>query len=459
MAKPFRALIATAVLLAVVPQVQAQDLKTAVQTALTSNPEIKAQDANFKAFVHELLQQQGTYEPTVSLFGDLGKEYVDDPAGLSVADNARVKTTSQLGVILELPIYDGYERANRVYAASARVDRSSLELLDASETMALLVAEQYINVARQQRLLAVARDNLDRLREIQVQAETLVQGGRLPVSDLLRVESSIFAAMAAITDIQRALANAQAKFRTLVGQAPQGMLRIPSPVRPPASIETVVAASVQNSYRVKIADANVDIRGFEREIADAEFQPRLSFNAGAAYGHNLDGASGDENNAFVGLGLTWKLYGGTRKEQRRALSERRNEALYDRLSVIRDVEEMATIAWNTYQINGLRLEYLSKRIESNTLLVENYEQEFQLATRSLLDLLIAENGLYNARFEYVNTRAILAFAGYRALAAQSKLAGHFGVKDSETFLAQIIDADPGDRPLEVVRKGRPLVDR
>ncbi len=437
----------------------AHDLRSVVQSTLTSNPELKAADANFKAFAYELLQQKGEFEPTVTLFGDVGEEYVNDPAGLSAADNARAKTTTEIGVVARLPLFDGYRRANQVYASAARVDRSSFELLDASETMALMVAEQYINVARQQLLLGVAQQNLTRLREIMDLADNLVEGGRIPFSDLLQVESSIFAAQATIAEIRRSLDAAKARYRALVGEDPKGTLGMPSAPAPPNSVELVVQESLKNSYRLKVASTNIEISKFEREIADSEFRPQLSLNAGGSYGRNLDGASGEEDRAFIGLELSWTLYGGGRRDQRLSLSERTNEAMYQRMSVMRDVEELARIAWSSYFNNSVRSGFLASRIESNSQLVDSYAQEFQAATRSLLDLLIAENGLVNAQFEQVNTRAILAFAGYRALAAQSKLATYFGVNASQTVLSQIVSPQTGQKPLAVIRKGQPLVNR
>jgi adhesin transport system outer membrane protein len=426
---------------------------------LTDNPELKAADADFRAYVHELLKERGGFEPTVTLFGDVGAEYVDDPSGLAAADNAETKATGELGVVAELPILDGFRRANQVYAAAARVDRSSFELLDASETMSLMVAEQYINVARQQRLLGIAEQNLRRLRAIRSQAQDLVDGGRLPVSDVLQVEASIFSAQATIADIQRALVVSAARYENLVGHEPRGVLQLPPPVAPPASLQDFVRAAVQGSYRVRTATSNVDVRGFEQEIDDAEFRPQLNLNAGASYGRNLDGARGEENRAFVGLGLTWKLYGGDRKDRRLALGERRNEALYLRMAVIRDVEELATIAWKTFGINAQRSQFLARQIDANTDLVASYNQEFELATRSVLDLLAAENGLFNARFEKVNNDAMLAFAGYRALAAQSGLARHFGVRASEQVLGSVLAPRTGQNPRAVIDKGQVLIRR
>jgi adhesin transport system outer membrane protein len=437
----------------------ADSLKSAVQTALTSNPKLKAADANFRALTYDLLYEEAAFLPTVTLSGDAGTEYVDNVSSLSTADNSRAKFNSEIGVVAELTLSDGFARANQVYSAAARVDQSAFEVLDASETMALMVAEQYINIGRQQRLLGVAQTNQRRLRKISRQGETLVEGGSLPAGDRVQIEMAIYSAKAMTADIERRLAESMARYKRLVGKPAHANFKLPKPVRPPASMEEYVKASIRNSYRVQIAAADVDVRGFEQNVAEAEYAPQIKLRAGASTGKNLNGSTGSETRGFVGLGVSWQLYGGKRQERRLGLSERKNVALYERMSVVRDVEELAIIAWSAFQMNMVRRDVLTSQANATERMLGIFESEFELATRSILDLMIAVNRLNNARFEQVNASAILSYSGYRALAAQSKLAQHLGVKNRDRVMAAQIAPREGQKPRDVIGKGRFLFDK
>ncbi|MCR9125641.1 MAG: TolC family protein [Rhodobacteraceae bacterium] len=439
--------------------VNADSLKSAVRDTITSNPELRAGDANFRALIFELLQAQDGFDPVVSLYGDIGQEYVDDPAGLSVADNARAKFKSELGVAAELTLYDGRRTANEIYAAAARVDRSAFELLDASETMALMVSEQYINIARQQALLRAARNNIAALRDLLRQADALVEGGRLPASDRFQIEAALLSSQASVQDIEQRLIEAGAQFKRLTGYAPRGTFAIPSPVHPRGAQADFVRHAIYNSHRVKVASTDVEVRTFEQGIADADFQPQVTLNAGASVGNNLDGSSGSERRAFVGVGVTWQLYGGRRHERRLSLSERKNEALYRRMAVIREVESLATSAWGAFHTNQRRLDLLTRQVRSFSDLRDSYSREFELTTRTVLDILVAENRLYNARVQQINAAAVLSFSGFRALAAGSGMARHFGVPVSDRVLGTPIAPEQGERPLGVVDRGRSLLGR
>lgn len=448
-----------ALLVVGVTDAAAQSLKSAVQTALTSNPRIKAQDSAVRAAANELLSSREEYQPELSLFGSIGREYVDDPEGLSIADNAETKTYRDIGLLAEVTLYDGLRRNNLIYSRASRLDRTMFEFLDASETMSLLVVQAYIDVARQTQLRRIAQDHLERHLEIRSQVENLVSGGGLPLSDLLQVETRVERVRVALTEIELDLRTAQVRYRDLVGDFPTSTLALPSPPAAPASVDQLVQNSLSNNFQVRQAQANIDTREYERRISEADYQPRLSLQAGTSYGVNLDGSSGDETRNFVGLSVDWTLFRGGRRERTEALAQRRNEAFYQRQGIMRDVDALARRSWETYQSNLRLRQLLNRQVETNEELVDQYLQELQLATRSLLDVLIAETELFTARFERINSQASLSFSGYRMLAAQSQLAQYFDVDSTGELLLLTVQVDDQQRPIDVLQKGQPVLDR
>ena len=123
------------------------------------------------------------------------------------------------------------------------------------------------------------------------------------------------------------------------------------------------------------------------------------------------------------------------------------------MAIVRDVEELTGTAWATYRSSAALVRTLDLQVDVNELLVDNYNDEFQLGTRSLLDLLIAEAGLYASQVERANNDAILSFSSFRILAAQSKLATHFGIAQSDRLLGSLIRPEEGQAPLFLIKKG------
>jgi len=411
----------------------AETIQQAVQIALTSNPAIKATSAEMRATVFELMQLRGEFLPTVEVFGETGVQRIDDPAFLSPADNNNSKSRQLLGLNASVVLFDGFRRANLVYANAARVDGSIFRLLDASETMALNAAEAYIDVYRHRSLLLVARRNLVRHREIGLMVKQLVSGGRLPYSDELTIEDRIDFASLAVLEVQRSLRDANARYERVVGKAPPDQMRLQAaPVN--TSLQVVTQNAISNNFRVRYAQTQVDQSKFDQEVVLSDHLPQLSLNAGVSHGVNRNGLSGDRTDQYVGLGLRWTLYKGGRKAERNALAEMTNKALSERETAIREVQELAVRAFNNFRSISERSAMLAQQFRINKLIVMVYGEEFEAATRSLLDLLEVERSKFNVEFQKVNAESSVAFSTYRILAVQSTLANHFGVKQSEIAL-------------------------
>lgn len=428
--------------------VSAETLREAVRFAVTTNPAIKASQAQMRASAFELIQLRGEFEPRVILSGETGWQRVDDPNSLSASDNDSTKARHQLGLRAELVLFDGFRRSNLVYANAARVDGSIFSLLDASETMALNATEAYIDVHRHRLLREVAQRNVEKHEEIGARVRELVQGGRLPYSDELTIDDRIRSARLAQLDVERALRDANARYERVIGRPPGDAMRVPSAQTPP-SLTQLTQAAVANSYRVQFARTQIDQTRFQAEVALADRYPEFTLNAGVVRDINRNGVAGNRTDETIGVGLRWTLYQGGREAERRALAEQNSRALAEQAVAVRDVRELAARTWNTYRTNADRAAQLTDQLRINRLIVEVYGDEFLAAKRTLLDLLEVERARFNVEFEAVGAQAGLAFSTYRALAAQSLLADHFGLAKSDLALEPVFQERVKDNPTAI----------
>lgn len=411
-----------------------ETLQQAVRTALTSNPEIRATTAEARASAYDLLKLQSEYQPIVTLYGKAQTQRVYDPGSQVSTDLGDTKFARQLGIEAELVLLDGNRRANLVYSNAARVDGNIFRLLDASETMALNVVEVYIDLYRHLRLQEAAARNLRRHREIGQKVNELVDGGRLPLSDRLQVDDRIRAAQIALIDIRRQGRDAEARYERIVGKKRSGPVSLPGVKAPANSQEALARSAVDASYRVRIAAIEVERAKYEGAVVEADRMPRLSLNAGAKAGRDIDGSAGPQTDTYVGLRLNWILHKGGRDAERNAWVERKSKALAEQHVAVGEVRELAQRTWNSYIANGDRVHLLSAQLNVNRDLVGQYQSEFEAGTRSLLEVLDAEQSAFNVEFEGISAQAAYTFSIYRMLAAQSRLAKHFGVKPSNTAL-------------------------
>ena len=418
----------------------AASMKQAVHSAVTNHPTGKARLASQRALAHEVEASRRAYLPQVQVFGDVGKERVSNPSSLSALDDDSWKLTREIGVSTSLVLFDGYERANQLYRSSAQLDGATYRLLATSETLALNAVEAYVDVVRHRQLLSIARKNIRRHREILTQISARVDGGKAPVSDRTQIEERVFAARAVEVEIQKASADAVSKYRKVIGENPGPKMSIPPIRNLPKTVGSVVSASVANNYELKAASKTIRESEYAAAINRATVAPKVSFEGKASYGEDRAGSRGEENDLYVGLKLSWKLYdAGITNAREEALIERTNEAHFTRDAKVRDIREIAEKSWNGFQNGRKRAALLSAQVSSNRTIVRSYIEEYELAKRTLLDVLDAEKALFNSRFQQISVSAGYRFSGFRMMATMSKLASYFGIAASAITAAPNIE--------------------
>ena len=88
---------------------------------------------------------------------------------------------------------------------------------------------------------------------------------------------------------------------------------------------------------------------------------------------------------------------------------------------IRDARAAAQVSWAGLVTGRKRLVLIRERVASNEDVVEAYQEEYELAKRSLLDLLDAERALFLSRFELASVDAVYKFSAHQLLASMGVL--------------------------------------
>ena len=87
----------------------------------------------------------------------------------------------------------------------------------------------------------------------------------------------------------------------------------------------------------------------------------------------------------------------------------------------RDAFELIDKAWAARTITNDRVAALMRQIDADRKVIVAYGKEYELGQRSLIDLLNAQNQLFNGLVSLESSRAVLVFADYQLLAAMGQL--------------------------------------
>lgn len=423
------------------PQAHAESMRDAVTRALQNSNARQVAIASIEAQNKQVAISQGLRGASVDLFGELGPEYTDDGT-VPGPNDEDTRFSRQAAATVTYPLLDGLRAINQVYRDANLLDAEIIRLSDAAETITLNAVQAYIDVFRRQNIVQISEENISVHVEIAEEVARFVDAGRLSEPDRFQADDKLLAARLAHADAKASLADAISTYQLVVGSAPRGALNVPRLSNVPSSANAVEASAVQNSFLLQIAQKDIDAFAYQEAIEAADWQPQLDLFLRGGIESDVDGADGTEKTLSAGVQLNWTLYrGGTRDNTIARVRDLQMRAYYRRKQVEDEVRDLARSSWNSYRAAVERKQLLDTTVFNNEQIVEAFRQEVIAAKRPLLEVLDAERALFNIKVRRANASAAVSFQQYRMLAAQSRLARHFGL----TPFGSNLSADFEDR--------------
>ena len=407
----------------------AVDLREAVQSALQTNPEIRQAVSNRAATQEELEQGKGLYYPRISVEGSAGVRDLRNPTrrDLGIADHTLWPIEGDLTV--DQLIYDSGGREAEIRRQAARTDAAAARVQERSEYVALNVSRTYIDYVLQQRLVAIAQDNVTFHERLAGDLREGVSKGSISIADQQQAEERLQAARARVTQAREDLDTAGITFRTLTG-IPIDSVSLPPDVSQcmPGTLEEAEAAARQENPRVREAMADLATSREEVRAAKAELGPTFHLEGTARAGHDIDGFEGKTTDLQARGVIRWLLYnGGTKEANVREQMERATETHARLFQRTREAEEDVRSAWSRLQNQTALTSELETQQRISDDLLLSYREQFNIGRRSLLDVLDAQNSRYNVQQQAETARLAKLYAQYRVLAAENRLIQCLGV--------------------------------
>ena len=407
-------------------------LKDAVSIGFETNPEYGVVAASRRATDEELEQGEALFLPSVDLRADAGFEHSDDPAtrgGLDGDDEENL-FRKEVSLTLTQMLFDGWESKYEVLRQQARVASSADRVRETAELVGLSIIESYLEVMRQRQLLVIARQNVADHISILDQIQDGVDAGRSTQADLEQAKARLANAKAGESSTRQALRNAEAQYRSDVGDAP-GQLSMP--VVPydmlSASVDEEVEKVLAFSPTLDIFASDIEVAYAEAHQTRSTFYPQVDLQLNGRTGHDINGVEGRDTSASALVVVNWNLYrGGADMARSREFLHRHQQAKESRSEAARQVENDVRQTWASMVSAGERAREFAAQADANTEVVKAYKDQFNLDRRTLLDVLDAQNELFVSRSNTINSEFLEMFAVYRILALKGSLLPTLGLE-------------------------------
>ncbi len=402
-------------------------LRDAVSLALISNPQIGQAVQDREAIEFELRQAHGEFLPRVDFEGSVGVQKYDrqnpsasDLFGSSLQDMFQ---PDQASIVVTQKLFDGFATMADIERSASRVDSTSYKVWERSESIALAIAREYIQVLLQARIVQIADQNLGFHRNKVSEITAGVKDGTLTDADQYQAEERLTSALVKRKQAEQDLSEAKIRFLTLVGKPLDTLAPLPNLSGfLPRNLAQALGHAEQTNPTVAIGWADVDAEDAAILKARAQYLPQVYFEGDARMGHDVDLNPGRTSDLSARLVMRWNLYDGGMKAAGEQEEIRRDSEARLKLDEIRrEVEEDVRLAWDKRTREADLQQTFAAQAKQGGQVLGSYQDQFKVGRRSLLDVLDAQNNRFNAAVLVAASQYASLFADYQLLAASGDL--------------------------------------
>jgi adhesin transport system outer membrane protein len=408
---------------------KAVDLKEAVAVAVTSSPEVNTAAQDKQAIEFERKQAQGLWLPRVDLEAQGGVEDLNNPTRRDLGIATHSLYPAEGGISATETLLDAGYRKSELHRQAARTDSAAHHVEERAEFIGLDVVHNYLDYLLQQRLYALAQDNIAFHEKMVTDLQEGVRSGSISIADQQQAEERAAAAKAQRIQAQEAMLQAGIAFQSRTG-LPMDNPTMPGPIagKVPATLDDAVSQARTHNPRVRFAMADVDAATANVKEAQSALWPKVTLEASARGGRDVDGFEGRTTDAQARVVMRWNIYsGGVTQANIQEQIRRDSEQLFILHEVVREVNDDVQEAWNRRDQQQALLAQLEKQSKISDDLVNSYREQFKVGRRSLLDLLDSQNSRYNTKAQAETARFAELFAEYKILAATGELLDALGI--------------------------------
>jgi outer membrane protein, adhesin transport system len=405
--------------------VRAQALEAELTTLLREHPEIRARQRSVEAAQEGVHVAYAGFLPTFDVFGETGPQYIDSPVLRSEGGGSWTSVADRAGAQLTQNLFDGFATPSKVKSARLNVEVAEFALTATKQNILFEGISSYVEVLRQNQLVGLARDSERTImRQLNLEDERVQRGAGIAV-DVLQAKSRLQVAKERRIGFEGGLADAMARYIQVFGHPPE-VAAMTEPTPPvallPGSMKVALDTTQTENPAVDASLATVAVADERKRLARSDYYPKLDVVARANRENDSDLVRGTRTDMSVVLAATWNLFNGFATEAgvNQAAAEYK-AARQNHQIVTRKVEEATRLAWHEWTTSQQRVELLQNAVAIALEVFEARHKLREAGRETVINVLDAENEVYNARIGLVIAEGNVRLAQYRLLQGMGRL--------------------------------------
>ena len=399
----------------------ADTLREALLSTYETNPTITAQREALKATDATVAIARAAGRPQLSATAGVNRDL--SRSGI-LETNAHGPTLS-VGADVSMPLFSGGRVSNSVKAAKTRVEAGRALLRGTEGDVFTQAVAAYMDVIRDRAIVELNHNNV-RVLETNLQAtQDRFEIGDVTRTDVAQSQARLELGRANLAISEGNEAASEQEYRRVIGHEP-GDLAPPPPLPPlPKTPEQAVQIALANNPDIVAASRQAQAAGYEVNVARALRLPTLSAVGSGSYVNEIGGQLGNlpstGGQTSVGLNATVPIYqGGGAGARIREAQAIEGQTLEQAVGTERSVVAQTRSAFAAYQATQEAISSQETAVKANELALEGARAERSVGTRTVLDVLNAEQELLNSQVSLVTARRDAYVAGFQLLNAMGQ---------------------------------------
>ena len=412
--------------LSAIEKIRAETLESALAATYLSNPQLLAKRAHSRAVHESVPQALAQWRPNLilSLQGSHG-HYEESHASRS--PHVRTARLGSIGVTQAL--YRGGRTLAATTEAEARVRAEWAQLVDVEQTVLRNAAQAYLDVVRDQAVLDLNINSEQVLRHQLIATRDRFRVGEITQTDVAQAEARLARTTAVRLAAEGTLQSSCATYEQIVGTMP-GPLAFPhAPPHLPQSLSKAIEVALSVNPVVNATEYTAQAAQYNIAQVRGELRPTVSLEGRLSRSWNQTAHDSRTESAEVMLTVKVPLYQqgavyARLREAQHTASQRQLESNQAQRVAI----EAVTQAWEGLQSARTQIEAFQAQILAAKIALNGAKREAQVGSRTVLDVLNAEQELLDARIALVRAKRNELYTSYKLLSAMGRMtAGSLGL--------------------------------
>jgi len=383
----------------------AVDLIEAYREAASTNPQVAASRANLEAVREQRPQAMAGLLPSLDARGAYTPNRYKslDPKRPAETSNDKLASLN-----LTQPLFR-YDRWIQLRQSDSEIARAEADYLAAEQDLMVTVAERYFKVLEAQSNLEFAEAEKAAIGRQLDQATQRFDVGLIAITDVKAAQARYDLSVSREIQAISGLVEAKDALRETVGTyydrfdllKPDLSLSDPEP----DSADAWIDRAKQHNLSILSAQAGAETAKQQIDLQRAGHLPTLDLNASATYNEAGGAFPRKGESTQIGVELNVPLYeGGAVNSRTRQARSRFQEATENLSQAVRAAELETRNAFRGVKTDIAQVKALERSLESTEVAVQAEEAGFEVGTRTIVDVLNAQQEFYLARLNYARAR-------------------------------------------------------